>query len=210
MKTKEKVNPIGLKGNLRIALKQTQQELEEMALQFSLGKAEAADKFEETKKEFKTKIHAWKGLFQEQSEQGKQNVQKVIASLEEAQVQLSLGKAEAKEAFEKQKKNIIQSLDTLERAIKANPTMNEWMIEVKSESERLKLKLEILKLKYELKKFRITDDFKSAMKDVKNETEKVLDKVEEKWDDTKSRYTDFSDEMSHVYKHFNKAIKSLF
>jgi len=210
MKTKEKVNPIGLKGNLRIALKQTQQELEEMALQFSLGKAEAADKFEETKKEFKTKIHAWKGLFQEQSEQGKQNVQKVIASLEEAQVQLSLGKAEAKEAFEKQKKNIIHSLDTLERAIKANPTMNEWMIEVKSESERLKLKLEILKLKYELKKFRITDDFKSAMKDVKNETEKVLDKVEEKWDDTKSRYTDFSDEMSHVYKHFNKAIKSLF
>ncbi len=210
MKTQETVNPIGFKEKLSITLKKTQQELEDMALQFSLGKAEAADKFEESKKEFRAKVQEWKRIYQEQKTKGTESAEKVIVTLEELQLQLSLGKVEAKEYFEKQKKAILHSIDEFEKELKANPTMNEWMSEFKTESEKLKLKLEILQLKYELKKFRITDEFKSAMKDVKIDAEKALNKMGDKWDDTKSKYTDFNDEMSHVYKHFNKAIKSLF
>ncbi len=209
MKTQEPQTANSFKTKFGAALNKTQQELEEMAVQFSLGKAEAGDKFEETKKEFKDKIHEWKQFFQEQSIQGKEGAHKVLASLEELIVQLSLGKAEAKDYFEKQKKSILGSMEGFEKELQANPTMHEMLSDFKAEGEKLKLKLEILQLKFELKKFKITDDFKSAMREVKVEAEKVFDKVEQKWDKTKSKYTDFNDELSLVYKHLKKAIRSL-
>ena len=209
MKTQEPQNPGKYKNKFTAAIKKTQQELEEMALQFSLGKAEASDKFEETKKEFKSKIEEWKKFFTDKDAKGTEAINKIMASFEELHLQLSIVKAEAKEYFEEQKKAILKTLNQVENAIKEKPAMNELLSEFRNEADTLKLKLEILQLKFELKKFKITDGFKNAMREVQIESEKILDSVEGKWDKTKSKYTDFNDEMSHVYTHLKKAIKSL-
>ncbi|TAH40934.1 MAG: hypothetical protein EYC69_09705 [Bacteroidetes bacterium] len=209
MKTTETNTPGDIKFKFKNAFKKTQQELEEMALQFSLGKAEASDKFEETKKEFKAKVEEWKKFFTDKDSKGKEAIEKLTASFEELQLQLSLGKADAKDYFEKQKQAILLSINKIEEEIKEKPALNELLSDFRNEGDKLKLKLEILQLKFELKKFQITDDFKSAMKNVRIESEKILDRVEDKWDKTKSKYTDFNDEMTLVYSHLKKAIKSL-
>ncbi len=209
METKERSTPGDLKFKFSNALRKTQQELEEMAVQFSLGKAEASDKFEETKKEFKAKVEEWKKFFTDKDSKGTDAIQKVLIAFEELQVQLSLGKADAKDYFEKQKKSILLSINKIEEEIKEKPALNELLSDFRNEGDKIKLKLEILQLKFELKKFEITDDFKSAMKNVRIESEKILDRVEGKWDKTKSKYTDFNDEMTLVYSHLKKAIKSL-
>jgi len=209
MKTQDSPKPGDLKFRFGKAIKNTQLELEEMALQFSLGKAEASDKFEETKKEFKAKIEEWKKFFTDKDSKGTENLNKVTAALEDLQLQLSLGKADAKDYFEKQKKAILHSIDKIEEGIREKPAFNELLSDFRNEGDRLKLKLEILQLKFELKKLKISDGFKNSMREIQIESEKILDKVESKWDETKSKYTDFNDEMSQVYAHLKKAIKSL-
>ncbi len=209
MKTQDSPKPGDLKFRFGNAIKNTQLELEEMALQFSLGKAEASDKFEETKKEFKAKIEEWKKFFTDKDSKGTESLNKVMAALEDLQLQLSLGKADAKDYFEKQKKAILHSIDKIEEGIREKPAFNELLSDFRNEGDRLKLKLEILQLKFELKKLKISDGFKNSMREIQIESEKILDKVESKWDETKSKYTDFNDEMSQVYAHLKKAIKSL-
>lgn len=44
-------------------LKKAQQEIEQMALQFSLGKAEASDIYEQIKMEFTSKVNEWTRLW---------------------------------------------------------------------------------------------------------------------------------------------------
>jgi hypothetical protein len=207
MKNNDSVNIENLKNKFGKVFLSTQQELEELAVQFSLGKAEAADKFEEIKRDFHQRVQEWKNYFAGQKNQ--EQVAHFTALLEELNLQLNLGRAEAREYFEGQKQNILKSLDKFEAELKNDSRWNEFLSDLKSEGEKLRLKLEILQLKFELKKFRISDDFKSAMKEVGKEAEKVLDKAGQKWNESKSRYTDFNDEMSLVYKHLKKAIKSL-
>ncbi len=209
METKAPINVKSVKAKISGTLNKTQQELEELALQFSLGKADAGDKFEEIKKEFRSKVQEWKIQFQSENSPVREKAHQLVSMLEELQVQLNLGKAEVREYFEKQKKVILKALDELETELKTHSTWNEFLSEFKSEGEKLRLKMEILQLKFELKKFKVSDDFKSAMRDVKKEAEKVLEKAEQKWDKNKSKFTDFNDEMSLVYKHMKKAIKSL-
>lgn len=50
-------------------LNKFQQEIEEFALQFSLGKAEAKDKFQEVRKEFKAQVNEWISSIKESKEQ---------------------------------------------------------------------------------------------------------------------------------------------
>lgn len=209
METGNKNNSGTIREKFSEVINKTRQEVEELALQFSLGKAEASDKFEEIKKEFNSRIQEWKLSIKDEDSELNQSIHKLKAGVDELQLQLKLGKAEAKDFFEKQRTGIIQAMDNLENELRSHPRWNSLLSDFKNEGDKLRLKLEILQLKFELKKFRITDDFKSMMSQVQTEASKVLEKAEEKWDNTRSKYTDFNDEMSLVYKHLKKAIKSL-
>lgn len=78
-----------------------QTKLEELRLQLALGEMDAADEFEELKKRSRKHFDAFKRNLGkvEQSEA----VMKLRTTLEELRVQLALGKAETKDAFDKQK-----------------------------------------------------------------------------------------------------------
>ena len=180
-------------------LKKTQKEIEEFALQFALGKAEAADKFEELKKEFNSKVNKWQSEFSKTGLKSK---------FEELKLQLALGKADAKDLFDEQRKNILNSIQLVEAELKSDPKLNERLEDFKSEVEKFKLKLEILKLQFELKRFEVKDEFKEAMSDAGIKIDKLFNKVEEKWDDAKKKSYDFSEEIKLSYEHLKKAVKS--
>lgn len=196
-------------GKISMGLKIAQQEIEELALQFSLGKAEAADKFEEIKKDFNGKANEWKKVFAEPKTFNKEKAATLKAKFEALQVQLALGKAEAKDLFEEQRKKILNSIHEIEVEMKGNPGMNERLSEFKSEIEKFKLKMEILKLKFDLKKFDAEDKFKEAMTVAKIKINKLSDKAEEKWDERKKKYADAGQEIDLVFKHLKKAVSKL-
>jgi hypothetical protein len=186
--------------------KKAQQEIEELSLQLSLGKAEAKDKFEEIKKEFSNMLNHWKTTdFYKNLATGKQELQTIF---EELQVQLDLGKAEAKEAFEEQKKKIFESINKLEAEAKNNPAYARYSMEIKEEIEKFRLKVEILALKFKLKKFEINDAFKREMKEANENISSLRIKADEKLNKAKVKLNDFSDEVEIAYKHLKKAVQS--
>jgi ribosomal protein L29 len=107
-----------LRTKITSRLENAKKEIEELSLQFNLGKAEASDKFESVKKDFHAKVNEWKLMGEQLKPVGKEKLQELKTKLEELQVQLALGKAEAKELFQEQKKKIMQSITDLESEIK--------------------------------------------------------------------------------------------
>lgn len=197
-------------NRLSDTLKKTQQEIEELVVQLALGKAHAADKFEEAKKEMNVRLNELKNEWSElQSLVSNEKLNLLKAKMDELQVQLALGKAEAKDLFEEQKKKIFYALGAVETELKSNPELKPYVILLRSDIEKFKLKLEIFKLKFELNKFEIKDAFKENMNEARIELDKRFAKFEEKWDHAKEKYDDFSDEMELSFKHLKKAVLTL-
>jgi hypothetical protein len=181
-------------------LKKAQQEIEELALQFSLGKAEAEDKFEEVKKDLSAAVRKWKEKY---SLDEKSNHLKHM--LEELELQLALGKAEAIDKFDEQKRNILIAVQELEREFKSNPQVTEYTEHLKNEIEKFKAKLELLQLKFQARKFNMQSNFKDEMNKVNANFRSHID---QKFGKTKAKMSDFNDEIELAYKHLKKAINS--
>ena len=107
-----------LRSKINDRLEKVKQEMEELSLQFSLGKSETSQKFEILKKDFHSKVNEWKIMGDQIKTSGKEKSQTLKTKLEELQVQLSLGKSEAKDLFNDQKKKIMKTISELEAEIK--------------------------------------------------------------------------------------------
>ena len=187
-------------------LLKTQQELDELAVQFALGKAEAKDKFEEVKKEFRTQV----GILKQSlgAYLLKELVNTTRSKFEALEVQLALGKAESAEVFEAQSKRILCSVRALEKEIRDKLPSQE-VATFSHEMEKFKLKIEILRLKYFLKKFEMKDSFKEKMVEARKTIDHLKLAAKGKLSSGKERLGDAKDEVQLAYKHLRKALKSL-
>ncbi len=203
-----KSQPISEK--IRNVIAKTQQELEEFILQLSLGKADASVKYEEMKKEFRKKISEWKLTVSKLKKISKQEILDMKSKLEELELQLTLGKAEAMDAFSEQKKKITKVLHQLEDVAKNNPELKDSIRDFENEIEKFKLKLEILAVKFEMKKIIVSDDFKKAMLSTKVKIDKYFTGLEQRMETAKLKYSDFSNEIKMSYNHLREAINRNF
>ncbi len=190
-------------------LKRAQQEIEEFALQASLSKAEAADKFETLKNEFNVKAGEWKQVFSNLKSTNREKADMLKAKVDELQLQLALGKADAKDFFLAQKKKILNSLHEFESGLKENPELKERLNDFKTEIEKFKLKLNILEMQFELKSFKGKEKIKEAMEAAGIEVEKLFMKAGEKWDEAKEKSKDFTKEIAASFEHLKKAVEAL-
>jgi len=184
-----------------------QQELDELVVQFALGKAEGKEKFEEIKKEFRQRVSEFKKLLDAPA--SKLLTPEARQKIEELEVQLALGKADTKELFEEQKKKILKTLSRVESEIETWVNSGKLPDDFSHEVEKFKLKLEIIRLKFNLKKFEVKDAFKEGMDDARIKIEKLASGIKSKVKDRSSKYNTFRDEMSIAYKHLKKALSDL-
>lgn len=200
MATAEKTLLIKMAEKLTAA----QQELDELAVQLALGKAEARDKFEEVKKEFRLRVAEVKKAAgaREISEQ----LRAKIADLEGL---LGAGSAEDKEAFEARRKKILEALKRVEDDLKDILSDLVDVNDFTHEAEKFKLKLEILRLKFVVGKFKVKDAFRTGMNDAKKEVSRIVTGAEAKVKKAKNTVTDFREEIQSAYKHMKKAIKNI-
>jgi hypothetical protein len=184
---------------------QVQQEIEELALQLSLGKAEAKEKFEEIKNEFTEKVNGLKQFLKSSPEKTIPAVLKL--KLEALELQLKVGKAETKEAFDLQRTALIEATIALENEIQAALEKLEASSYFHHEAEKFMLKLEILRLKFGIKRFEIKDAFRTGMERAKKSIHQFVGKAKKMG--SRKPTIDFKEEIAEGYKHLKSAVKNL-
>ncbi len=182
-------------------LKKAVTELEEFRLQFALGKAEAVDKYEETKNSFNNIIADFKIKLNECNAKAIE----LKGKLDELMVQLALGKATTKDTFYEQRKNISKAIQEIEDFILRNPLGLKLQSRLKLELEMFKIKMEILHLQFALAKMDAKDTFESQKKEFYEKMEDFKHSFLKHETELKDNREHFSKEMNEVYIHLKNA-----
>ncbi|MCA6416705.1 MAG: hypothetical protein IM589_13415 [Cytophagales bacterium] len=207
MKTIETKIKTHLLEKMAEGLLQAQQEIDELALQLSLGKSEAKEKLEEVKKEFIKGINTLKKSLQSALDQPIPLALKM--KFEAVELQLQVGKVQSKESFDSQIKLLIVATIALEEEIRSLLHKMEVKGYFGHEIEKFLLKLEILRLKFGIKKFEIKEGFRSEMATVRKSIESFRKNAKKLKALPAEAYDDIKTEISSNYKSLKNAINKL-
>jgi hypothetical protein len=185
-----------------------QEEIHELALQFALGKAEAKEKFEEVKNEFRKQITEVKNSLKNLTNNSVSA--EIWVKLEALEWQLSLGEAKSKSLFEEQLIKIKNAIAAVEKEVTHYlENIHVWKI-FGHEAEKFKLKLEILRLRFTLKKFELKDDYDTLMKNARANIKKIAaDPTKNMVTTAHEQLADFRKDIIVAYKHIMKALETL-
>ncbi len=153
--------------------------LEDMQVQFSLGKMDATEAFEKQKNYFRDLTVKMKSDLDKAGDSTKENVTELRGKLDDLFVQLSLGKADGKDLFEEQKKKIEVSMNEVLASAKQlyNQGFDSMLKMYDNNSNAFKTGLEILKLQFALGKM-----------DSKDEAEKLRKEMTDKMNDLTANF----------------------
>jgi hypothetical protein len=186
-----------------------QQELDTLAVQLSLGKAEAKDKFEEIKKEMRSSVQEFKASLEAEYSRNKEWASAMKPKLNYLEGQLAEGETETSLIFEEKKKNILKGLNEITDEIEKNPEVKRMTHYYNLASDKLQLQLELVEKTWNQKKLELTNEFHEEMKNAKIKLAEFKTKVNEKKDEVDFKLEHFKDEMQSSYGHLKKAFKSL-
>lgn len=145
-----------------------QKRLEEMQLQFSLGKMDAVEAFEKQKEHYKTMLHAFKENLDKGVTLSEEKMAEMKEKIETLRLQLSLGKADGMDAFEEQKKKIELAMHEFYVASKTNfnDAYQKSLTMFEHNANAFKTGLEIVKLQFSLGKMELNDELKEKQKEI--------------------------------------------
>lgn len=186
-------------------LKAAATELEEFRVQAALGKAEARDAYEDAKKKFRHFIHEAGQSFASSQSHAKDRLDELRAVFETLQVQLALGKAETREAFEEQRKKILQALHAIENFLENNGLTAEYYKLIHNEIAKFRIKLEILRLRYELNKMDAREEFEARKREFAIRFEKIKENLHEKEKGAEKMWDQFRQDIAEAYGDLKKA-----
>ncbi|HEX5169257.1 MAG TPA: hypothetical protein VFW11_08785 [Cyclobacteriaceae bacterium] len=197
----------GILASIADKLLEAQQEIDELAVQLALGKAEAMDKFIDVKNDFRESVRELKNFFATVQLDVEDSA--ISAKIDELERSLNESQVRTRAAFDIQKENLLKIISSLERALKKKNILAEELQRFNLEVQKFKLKLEILRLKLTLKKLEVRNDFRVRMEHARNHINELRTSINEKVEAGKDRYEDFRDEIRLTYTHLKKALKGL-
>jgi hypothetical protein len=186
---------------------QAQQELDELAVQLALGKAEAKDKFEEVKADFKARVSEFK--FTTIGKILGMAAERMQAHVDELEEHLSEGKADTRDIFEAQINRILETLKAFEAEVKERLPKSVNVTLFQYEVEKFKLKMAILRLRYELNRIELRDEFYDGLAAARKSIKQMKLSAAEKFKDGVENLDDFKDHVAEIFAHMRKAVKSL-
>lgn len=168
-------------------------------------------------------------FFEEQKEKARNQVEEVRTKLDASfgdeanelrgkldhlRVQLALGKAESRDAFEEQKHKLDHALR--EARNKANQMSEKLGSEAGDDlhgiKESLQTKMEVLRLKYALGKADARDEMEEVRKDLSRKVSELKAKAKKRAEesDADEKWDDFKEEMKGAFTHVKSAVRGLF
>jgi ElaB/YqjD/DUF883 family membrane-anchored ribosome-binding protein len=177
-------------------------EIDELALQLELGKADAVDFVEERKDELRGLIDNVREAVDEGKVAGGEQVTSLKQSLDELRVQLALGRMETQDSLSAQRAKISAAVDsTRERLEPVEQSVRE---KIQDSGESLKTKLSALALDLgirgavaEEELSRKKDEFKSDLKNIKETLQPAIDGVGESLDEIGRQARDKFDDLKN-------------
>jgi len=185
-----------------------QQELDQLAVQLSLGKAEVKDKFEALKHKLKGSLHEFKVDLKEVYNENKEWSKEFKEKLDHLEEQLSASKAETKEVLKAQKKNIVHAMDLVKEEIKMNPEVHKVSDFFTAASEKARLQIRLFEMKWGSKE-KVLTGFRSEMKKASEKVDEIIAEAKVNKQKAEVKLKGFNTEIHEAYGHFKKAIKSL-
>ena len=179
-------------------MEKIQAEIDHLAVQFALGKAEVKDQLETLKKDFNAFLGQWKVDLNSTST----GVQRKI---EELEVQLALGKAESQQLLDEQLKRIRTIIAELEAELKQY-AKSPKVVGIKQDLAQLKLKLEILKLKLKVKSGEYDTKIKEGLKSGIKSIDDLITDAQTNWNKSKEP---IKEKIGSAFDHLKKAVQSL-
>jgi hypothetical protein len=198
-------NSVTIIDKVIAGLKNAAIELEEFHLKVALGKAEAIDAYEKTKKDFSAFLFDTKLYIDSAKNNANEKSLQLRAIIEKIDLQLALGKADTKDLFEQQSEKISNAFNEFETFILKNETINEFYTDLHTEIEKFKIKLEILKLHFELNKLNTLDSFEEKKRSVLKKIVDVEKRLLERYEQAENKWSHFKEEISEAYVHLKKA-----
>jgi hypothetical protein len=181
-----------------------QQEIDDLMLQLALGKAEAKDKFEELKKDFKASMASLKLQVISFTDAGiNSKTQDAIEQLENA---LEKPVANNLIEFEAQRTKLLALIEIIQDKVEEWLTSKQLSHEFINEFEKFKLKLEILNLKFTLKRFEVKDNFQNFIKDSSKALHRIVDSAEDSIAEGEDVWIKAKKTIHDTYKSLKKAL----
>lgn len=171
---------------------------ESMQVQFSLGKMDAADAFEENKNKLKDLVVQFKHYLDSGIDASEAYVQKLKGLFDELLVQLNLGKADTADAFMQQKQKIEHLLNEIYNESKQiyHRNVNYAFNLFDNNAQAFKSVIEMLQLQYNLFKM-----------DAKDEAEEARKKINEKMNEFFVAADKIKDLTIENMEEFNKSLR---
>jgi len=194
---------ISFKDKLGKLITKAETEIDELRLKIALGKMNGADLFEEIKKELKTVFHE---LSTEVKSEGQEITESIVSKIENLQLQLALGKAEALDAYEDQKSKINKSIDELEVQVRDTRSRLSYdsRIKIQNELEKFRLKMEVLQIRYELGRLDLKDNVESKKQKFKKEFDYLLETMKEESSD---KIEEYGKNLREAYDSLRKSLQ---
>ncbi len=206
--TSKKSTPKPLLSRIAEQLVKDQQELDHLAVQLSLGKVEIKDKFEALKQKLKASVHEFKVDLKDVYNDNKDWSVGFKEKLNHLEEQLSASKAETKEVFKAQKKNIVHAMDLVKEEIKKNPEVHKVSDFFTAASEKARLQIRLFEMKWGSKE-KVLTGFRSEMKKASEKVDEIIADAKVNKQKAEIKLKGFNTEIHEAYGHFKKAIKSL-
>jgi ElaB/YqjD/DUF883 family membrane-anchored ribosome-binding protein len=179
--------------------------LEELRVQFNLGKMDAGEAFETQKKHLKSLVESMKQNLDKASDVAEDNAHKLRGKLDELMVQLNLGKAETTELYEEQRKKIDLALQEVHAAGKLAYHGNyTYMMELfDNNAKAFKTGLDIVKLQFALGKMEVKEEADKARKEMNEKIAEFQTFAEKAQQLTKDNLEEWSKQMKEGMEKIN-------
>lgn len=184
--------------------------IDNLNLQFHLGAAEAADEFENQKKNIRKWAAETSVKINKLQESGKSELKDLKVKLEELEVQASLGKADAKDVLKRQQKNLSKLLHDIEYDLERNYNSAEKKIVEFSKEADEKLqdfhtKFDLLVLQMNLGKAEAEQYWAEKKKELAVKLQEIDRKIETAKEKSEEKLDVLSQEMSDTWKRIKRA-----
>lgn len=145
-----------------------QKRLEDMQVQFTLGKMDATEAFETQKTQFRSMLQNMKDSLDKGTDLAEEKAAEMRTKLEELRVQLALGKADGMDAFEEQRKKIEIAMNEIYQSGRKNFDENyrKSLTMFDHNAEAFKTGLEIVKLQFSLAKMDAKEELADKQKEI--------------------------------------------
>ena len=183
-------------------------EIDELAVQLDLGKAEAVDFVEERKREFRDIVDEVKHAVDDGKTAGGEQVASLKQSLDELRLQLALGKMESQDALSEQREKISAAVDSTRERLE--PVEKDLKDRIQDTGDALKTKLSALALDLgirgavaEEELVRKKDEFKEDLNGIKETLQPAIDGVGESLDEigrqARDKFDDFKNRLNQLF-----------